>query len=248
MPVKFININESDFLDVKPCLLFKYMPLESALSLVIDKYLWFANPVIWNDPFEKKFIEGKYEINGKKVDFPLKEKVFCSCMTETATSEAYWNAYQNGQLGISFKFKRKKLLEILYGLTDYDVYIGKVKYVVTNCLNKNISDIAELKSTKQIDIHNVDLQIKLLLLKRVSFCYENEIRILIVQKNKTNCKGLKIPVSPVGITELIDTVTIDPRAEKHTEKMLKEYFKSFGLKKVYKSQLYTIKNKTGITI
>lgn len=57
MAVKFINITREEFLENK--LIFKYMPLEHALSTLNHQYLWFANPTTWIDPFEKKIYYNK---------------------------------------------------------------------------------------------------------------------------------------------------------------------------------------------
>ena len=62
MAVKFFNMTRADFLSKK--LLYKYMPLERVLEMLTNQTLWFANPTIWKDPFEKRFIENKYEIDG----------------------------------------------------------------------------------------------------------------------------------------------------------------------------------------
>lgn len=247
MAVKFVNITESDFLNKK--LLHKYMPLESALATIKDQYMWFANPVVWKDPFEKRFIEAKYKVGTTEKDFPLNGRVFCSCLTQTQTSEAYWNTYLNGQIGISFNIRREKLLEILNGLPDCEVYIGTVSYQRTSEIKKKLSDIDSLQNITPFSISNRDLQIKLLLLKRIAFQYENEVRILIVKSVKTQERGIKIPFGKIMPNELIDRLTIDPSVGTHTEKMLKELFKkTYNFTKVYKSQLYTMSSNTKIEL
>ena len=61
--MKFVNLSQEEFLSKK--LLFKYMPLEQALLTLEGKYLWFANPTTWNDPFEKRFIEANSLVSTK---------------------------------------------------------------------------------------------------------------------------------------------------------------------------------------
>jgi len=65
--ITFVNITEDEFLENK--LLYKHMPLENALRSLNEKYLWFANPFTWKDPFEKRFLEAKYIKKGKEVGF-----------------------------------------------------------------------------------------------------------------------------------------------------------------------------------
>jgi len=162
------------------------MPLEFALGAINEKYIWLCNPALWKDPFERRFIEAKYLVNGKEVDFPLKGQIFCTCLTQTITSEAHWNNYPNGQIGISFKINRKKLLQALdvYS-SDYEIYVGRVEYIKSSELKKKLSDIDHINKIHPFRISNRMLQIKMLLLKRIAFQYEDEIRILAVKKYKT---------------------------------------------------------------
>lgn len=245
MSVKFINTTQNEFLKKKT--LNKYMPLEFALEKIVENYIWFANPTKWVDPFEKRFIEGKYLRKGTEIEFPLKGRVFCTCMTETSTSEAHWNIYSRDQIGISFTYKRDELLKVLNKLVGYDVYIGKVKYLISKTIEGKLSDIDELKAFNPININDRELQLQLLLLKRKAFEYENEIRIILIKKDKTKEAGLKIDLNISN--DLIDKITIHPSVENYTEMMLKDLFKvKYGFKKVFKSNLYSMKNDITITV
>ena len=77
--IQFVNITKEEFLQSK--LLYKHLPLENALRTLKDKSLWFANPMTWKDPFERRFLEAKYMLNGEEKNFTWKGKVFCTCMT-----------------------------------------------------------------------------------------------------------------------------------------------------------------------
>lgn len=240
MSIQFINITEEEFLSKK--LLYKYMPLEFALSTIVEKYLWMCNPVKWKDPFEKRFIQAKYIVGDTESDFPIKGQVFCFCMTQTTSSEAHWLNYANGQTGISFRFRREALLEVLEKHTaDYDIYVGRVDYLITNDLTKKkLSEIAPIRAITPFELDNRELQIHLLLLKRIAFRYEDEIRILAVKKQKTKETGIKLTYD-IPPQYLIDTITLDPNVGQNTESMLKRLFKEeYGFKKVYKSTLYSM--------
>ena len=239
MAVNFINITETDFLSKK--VIYKYMPLEFALNSLKEKYLWFVNPAVWKDPFEKKFINAEYNNSGKNIEFPLKGRVFCTCMTQTRTSEAYWNAYNGGQLGISFTFSREKLLEVLNDFSkksDFEIYIGKVIYLHTPELKqKDLSAISVFKSDFK---WNKETQLQLLLLKRIAFEYENEIRIIAVKKYKTKEDGIKLPYT-LKTNELFKRVTLDPNIGKNLQDILVNHIHSeYDIKEVYKSTIYTI--------
>lgn len=248
MSIQFINITETEFLSKK--LLYKYLPLEFALGSIKENYLWMSNPVKWKDPFERRFIKAKYQIRGKEVAFPLKGKIFCTCMTQTPTSEAHWNTYSKEEIGISLRVRREQLLQILKeNDANYEIFIGKVEYLKTADLNRKLSDIEPIDKIKPFDINNRELQINLLLLKRIAFQYEDEIRILVVKKTKTNEKGIKLSYNSINSTDLISRITIDPNVSTNTEIMLKNIFKKeYKFNNVFKSQLYTMADDIKIEV
>lgn len=225
------------------------MPLEVVLGGFRERYLWLSNPIIWKDPFEKRFIEAKYQYKGKEYDFPLKGRVFCTCMTQTATSEAHWNNYSRGQIGISLAFKKIQLLDVLEkNANDYDIYVGKVNYLRTREIKNSLKDIGPIKGLTPFSLSNREILIKLLLLKRIAFRYEDEIRILAVKKYKTkeDCIKLNYTIKP---SDLIDKITIDPNIEHNTETMLKNLFKNeYGFKRVFKSQIYSLQTDLKIEV
>lgn len=98
--VTFVNITEKDFLSERT--LFKYMSVDNAFSTLENHSLWFANPTIWDDPFEKRFLEAKYMRGRKESNFKWIGRVFCTCLTQTDSCEAYWKIYSHGNIGIEF--------------------------------------------------------------------------------------------------------------------------------------------------
>lgn len=253
--IKFINLEPDDFIsDNKDkyngsLVIYKNMPLNNALKILIHKELWFANPSEWHDPYEKKFIESKYNENGRNQDFQLKGKIFCTCLTQTATSEAHWNQYSGGKIGVQFQIDRKKLLDVLNSkCKKYHVYIGKVMYLST----KEIEDVDICKSKYIKEIKYLgdknEKWVRLLLLKRKAFEYENEIRIILIEKSKSSKerKGINIKYStknnPIQDTDLFKVIKIDP----NTDEIVADYIKNsifvqkfkFDKKNVHISKLY----------
>lgn len=223
MPVKFVNITRQDFLSKK--LLYKYMPLERALDMFINHTIWFANPTIWKDPFEKRFIENMYNIAGTPKVFPWKDRVYCMCATQTATSEAYWNAYSADEIGVSLKFNRETLLSELDKIADtgYRIYIGKVQYQKTQDIKSALSGNTFLNPTGQPinSLGKEDLKVRLLLLKRLAYQYEDEIRFFIVKDKAAKQKGTLLKFH-VPHTQLIDSISLDPRIGEHTLEMIRK--------------------------
>lgn len=254
----FVNITEEEFLKHK--LLYKHMPLENALRSLNEKYLWFANPSSWKDPFEKRFLEAKYIMNGKEINFNWRGKVFCICLTQTQTSEAYWNIYQQDSIGIEFRIYRKKLLEELKKYDEtHKIFIGRAEYLKTSEIKK---DLREIPFNPPVPTHtkiNTDtFASRLFLLKRIAFKYEDEIRIIIVKKNPTKEKGIKVNYECEN-TDIIHKIVLDPNLGENTSIMLKNVFANeYGFKpftgqskntsRVLQSQLYAKQDAAEIHI
>lgn len=246
--INFVNITEEEFLKSK--LLYKHMPLENALQSLNEKYLWFANPSEWKDPFEKRFLEARYIKKGKEVNFNWKGKVFCTCLTQTQTSEAYWNIYKQDKIGIEFRIYREKLLEELskYDKT-YKIFVGRAEYLKTSDIKKDLHDIPfEPAITPDVKLNSDAFASRLFLLKRIAFKYEDEIRIIIVKNNPTKEKGIKFQYNCEN-TDLIHQIVLDPNLGDSTSAMLKKVFaeeygftpfvgKTHDISRVLQSSLY----------
>lgn len=254
--IHFVNIKKEEFLRSK--LLYKHMPLENALRTLENKYLWFADPCEWKDPFEKRFLEAKYTQKGKNVNLRWRDKLFCTCMTQTISSEAFWNTYSKGNIGVELRISRSQLLEELSRYEDkYKIFIGRAEYLNTKDITcKDLRKIpfnpavpADLKTNSD------EFAARLFLLKRVSFSYENEIRIIIVSDEPSSAKGIELKYL-CDNTELIHSVVLDPNIEDYTFNMLKGHFENaFGFikteqngkkrQRVLRSRLYA-KQRTAI--
>lgn len=224
MALKFVNITREEFLNKK--LLHKFMPLEYALNTLEKKHLWFANPTTWKDPFEKRFIEATYKDNkGKVKHFAWKDRVFCICMTETSTSEAYWSIYSQQTIGVELKLNRKCLLDALETLAtnnNLNIFIGKVEYMKTSDIKKPLSEIP-FNPQGNSGINTQMGKARLLLLKRIAYRYEDEIRIMIVKKERTKEKGTYLKYQCAN-TAMIDSITLDPSIGPNVTKLLKDTF------------------------
>ena len=251
MAIIFLNVSEEEFKNnTKP--LHKHMSLESALNTLNNKVMWFANPTIWKDPFESRFVDAQYNRNGKLKPFPFKDRVFCACYTETAASEAYWTPYSQQQIGVEFVVNRKELLKQLELYADkYDIYIGKVEYMKTASIKRPLSMIPF--SVPHPRVWTKEWCARLLLLKRNAYKYEDEMRIMIVKKEKTKAKGIMLEFN-CEPTSLIERVILDPNLQEQTEILFKLIFEQYykfkpiqnhlgkTYKRVVKSQLYAKKN------
>ena len=205
--------------------IFRYIRLKNVES----NKLWFANPAEWQDPFEKLFINSTYKIDNKKLGYVYKNRIYCMCITTTKYNEAAWKVYGSE---VQFRISKINLLEILRQNTNkYDIYIGKVEYRSATDLKKT-SPLTLLKLTKE-DFKSPKAWIHLLLQKRNDFYYENEIRIIIIEKNQgadNFKKGVNIDYN-IEFTELFPNVIISPNlnAEEHEntkQELLDKFFYS----------------------
>lgn len=233
--IYFVNMTEDDFLkkgrsSVVPSL-YKYMPLEYGLKTLDDGQLWFANPILWTDPFESRFVRALYPNNQP---FPWKNRVFCTCFTTKASSEAHWLIHARKEIGIKLSLDREKFVMLLRTLpNDWNIYIGKVEYMKTsNIESLSINEIPFKEPMPSInDINN--LCARLLMLKRTAFRYENEIRVVIVQGEtlQNNIEGIYIPLhceysSPMIMTDIVKSISFSPLMGEKTRLVVRKYLKT----------------------
>ena len=87
---------------------------------------------------------------------------------------------------------------------------------------------------------------RLFLLKRVAFKYEDEIRVILIDKRKSDKNGVGIEYK-MDATELIKQILLDPSVDDYTylmiSKVLEESYgfrrSENGLRRVMKSSLYS---------
>ena len=199
--------------------------------------------------------EANYYDGNKKRKFLWKNRIFCICMTQTMVSEAPWQIYSSGKIGVQFRINRDVLLQELKNMEkDYNIYIGRVEYMNTDDIMQDLSQIPFSKKPI-VPVYSDTYVAQLLMLKRVAFQYEDEIRIMLVSKDSKNFqykKGIKMPYQCEN-TDLIQRIVLDPSLEKMTFAMVKNllvnkynfksYFKDDGTEfnRVLKSNIYNDK-------
>lgn len=218
----------------------KFLPLERALNLLNSQAIWFANPETWPDPYEKRFICAKYGT----APFAWKGRVFCTCFTDNATSEASWNAYSKGEICIKLTFNRNELLNVLdtYSANNphKQVYFDSVEYMQTKNIQKPLTKIPFSPAlSPAATIRSMEMKARLLMLKRKAFEYENEFRAVVVKEKATKEKGILIPIPNINL--LVSRITIGPTVQDDTYKMLCDLFINkyhFTANQIERSQLY----------
>lgn len=220
-----------------PPTVYRYMPFCRAMEWYTNKEIFFVNPEIWEDPFEKRFLNGDYS----KANYKVKS-LACLCVTtEHGENEAAaWRSFDKdgkhnlvqATLDFSVLLKSVSVFAKKYGAK---VYVGAANYSFTSEQIKSSGKKTFLKKS----IIDDDAFINLMCIKRRAFAFEKELRILIYG-DKLPFEGgvLKIPYSG----KLFRTIKLCPKpnpSEFITEELLKEIVqKGMGKIRVEQSRLY----------
>lgn len=185
---------------------FKYLDIESLITMLHSGRMVYVEPSHWYDPFEKLFYEADYTALGFD-----KPKVFCSCFTRKQTNEAAWIMYSHFRKGLASRSAKLELDPIVYydflesygRLTNSQIYIANVDYSLSEKTIKGLHLKKSKKHDKYFRDFSLEKFIRLLLIKRKAFEYEQEIRIFIVKENKPD-------ICPCGkIRELSDNIILE---------------------------------------
>ena len=107
-------------------------------------------------------------------------------------------------------------------------------------MTKKLSDISfDPLLEGKFSLNNDESKVRLMLLKRKAFSYEDEYRAMIVKPQSTKKRGIRFMIP--NINELVSSVCIDPRAGEYTFKMLKKYLMTeygFQNRNIQQSWLY----------
>ena len=104
-----------------------------------------------------------------------------------------------------------------------NIYIGKVEYMKTEDIKKDLKDIPFNPPINSPIQYNDIFVSRLFLLKRTAFEYEDELRFIIVKDKVTKGKGITLNFGCEN-TELIYSIVLDPRMGDYTYDMLNGIF------------------------
>lgn len=225
--VLFLNKETEQLFNEDKKALYRVISIDRLIE-ILDKDKWaFVSPTMWNDPYEKAFIEAEYHHNRKKFFLPIKPirsgenmqySLFAMCWTETRESEAFWKTYTPNSDGVKITVWAKDLLAILKKIRDYDVYIGKACYESFEDLYSFKGDDEYWKQLMSKTINETHL--KLMLKKRIPFNYEKEVRIILVRRTPriNSIAKVSIPDSK----KFIHSYRFDPRMGSYMFKILRD--------------------------
>lgn len=220
--------------------IYRFIPFESLLEMLVDGHLVLAKTSKWDDPFENYFFKCNVYKNGNILDVKeISERMYGQCWSLTPESDALWRIYSSDKKGVRIKTTLNQLFEVVNPLssanssdTGDSIWIGKVEYKTSDYINSFFD------SQKHMG-HVMDskFMIKSMLLKRREFEHENEVRIIYVGDRdfKENIKSYKI-----NFNKFISEVMFDPRISPRVEKLYSTVLANLGFRgSIKKSSLYS---------
>lgn len=202
--------------------LYRYIPFETLVDIVINKRIVLVSPNLWEDTHDgwlwKEY--SKYSESGKI----LLDHVFAQCWCKTSDSIAMWNVYRYGNKAIMIESTR----EYLEALDE--VAVREIDYSRDGAIDLGV--LAE-----NLIRYSGDTFFYPLTLKRTGFQYEEEVRLLSVDdfsKPVKKSKDIAIP----DVTEFIQSVTVHPFAPEWYIEIVKSFCEKNNLRFLGKSKIY----------
>lgn len=235
--------------------IFRVLEVFRLFDLFETKRICLTAPKLWDDPYED-FLKHSYGMSSENKDLRISFEgysnyIFGQCWTLSEETDALWRIYSPNRDRVQIKTTIVKLQEKIKKIQDkwFRSYIGMVKYLPEHEIKKKISD--GIKNSDKYFLITDRLIKEYYLIKRDTFKYENEIRLLVIlpepQEKYKNAiyqdpDNLDICTLPIDDPiELIDEIVFDPRMPDSLVKAYTSYLRNnFNFSKdVYKSGIYS---------
>lgn len=253
--------------------IYRIFRIDRLISTLKENKLCLVKPKLWDDPFENFLLNASGVLDdGTPVSFePIREQYYGQCWSLKEECDGLWRNYTSnscktctpndfneraGHSPVSAKVKTTvgKLMDAFYDETNpvhsLCYFIGKVRYC-------KIDDIVNyLKDANITDTTNIN-QVLSLLIKRESFSYEEEVRLVFSRpspESKIDSSTIKNPWDnssdafkfTIDPNLLFDEIELNPWIDE--DKCcsiigdIKKYYKGDVLKsKLYEHPFFTVK-------
>ena len=194
--------------------LYKILPYKYLLDWIYKSTMQFNQVSSWDDVYELFLFKQNYiDKNSTPINFKAASMaIYGQSWSLLRDSEALWRIYSPDKLSVRIKTTYEKLKEVLENGNTISQhikpYLGKVEYLKKNLIMDRLENIY-LKNifTEQNIVDS-------LFVKRDSFMYEKEVRVILWQENDVNSQ---IPNPYVHINvrpaDFIKEVAFDYRLE-----------------------------------
>ena len=233
--------------------LYRIMPLERLLQMLVDKENVLVSPSLWDDPLEllvdDKLLEEVNHRHQIPEDAPIykcienNHKWYAQCWSYTEESDAMWRIYSHDKaqrcVRIETTFGKLQRSYRRYNGKDTEFFLKPVRYGRLN--TGDYLEQAESVFDEDDAMQNMQLSIEacIHLLKHEAYRHENEVRLLAFVPNlKPVAKCYSYSINPVT---LIKTIVLDPWTPKESVNAITTAIKKCaktGKLKVERSDLY----------
>jgi hypothetical protein len=196
---------------------YRVMPIKRFYGLFRDKKNVLVRPSKWEDPFENFILNAPARLSdGTVVTFGFNNDFYGQCWTKLTSSDALWRIYSPDKGSVRVRTTVRKLLaglQVPLGQrADEQAFIGKVLYL-------GDKKLVEFGNTVFRDGLNSRALAETLLVKRIAFKHEREVRLLYFEEDRSQQDIYSYAVDP---HVLIDQVMIDPRLSRSEAEANKE--------------------------
>lgn len=229
--------------------------LEHFLKAAKGKTLYLSNPCSWKDPWENFILRNDAFLHdGRTVDFSsLRDSFFAQCWSTPPDCEGLWStryfAATNDRKARKNKTKTnnvrlvkitstvRKLMREVYKFNDETGHekfcIGAVQYKDADAIRTIHSQSFKDPNPERIKNDIMDS----LLIKRTSFCYEKEVRLICHTQSSGKKVRDHIVLRGVNMHNYLERLEIDPWCSVEEFSKLKKLLEKYGFYYVERSSL-----------
>jgi hypothetical protein len=242
-PTQYIDIGD---IDAPVCRVFSNSRIKQTLS---NRLLSLVSPAKWDDPFENFLAKTLAHLTRSGHTISLGgvfRNIFGQCWTTLPTeSDAMWRIYSHDKEGVRVKSSPRKLLSAIYDTThpfrEMSFFIGKVQYASEAEIKAWFQDAA-FSASIVLDQSGRN-QAQALLLKRLEFQHEQEVRLL--YKFCADGYSGDLPTDafhfPIDPNAVFDEMLFDPRMDADVFRRNAEEVRHLGYRgPVDRSRLYQL--------
>ncbi|SKA85773.1 Protein of unknown function [Prosthecobacter debontii] len=238
----FLNWDDQSKIDAP---IYRFMPFARLREMATGKKNCLVRTKLWDDPFENfLFSATALDEHGNRIGFGMRDDLYGQCWTDAEETDAMWRIYSHEKDGVRVRCTPRKLLSGLYKsegkFRDISCFIGKVSYHSEDAIRASITD-PKFVNAAAFDTSGVN-QCKTLLLKRLAFSHESEVRLIYLSPNKRSSAEDRFfyPLDPLL---LFDEIVLDPRLEDSAVAAHRADLATLGFNcTVRQSDLYRIPN------
>lgn len=225
-------------------LLWRVFPLARALQLFESKTNVLVSPAKWDDPFENFLSLCSVDFEGTPAQLGgLTSGFLGQCWTHAEReTDATWRIYAPAsERGVRLRVRAGSLFDTIWNAADQlsaiSCFLGVIEYVEEDALKAWLSSLRVAEDL----LHSDGIAIaKTLLIKRVAFSHEAEVRLLFQETDNTK-KHRPIRAFPCDPNSLVESILLDPRWSPAEARSAEAQFRCFGFAgEIVHSPLYRL--------